>query len=109
MLVEIYTSIAAMAGGRPPGRAKMRSFGELNQALDVLGSASVAGDGPIADHDQTDALLAAAGMRAVAHDRRFAPAGLDAESRAPKAGPSARLTQGGGAGRISSAGRAAVL
>ena len=78
VLVEIYTSIAAMAGGRPPGRAKMRSFGELNQALGVLGSASVPGDGPIADH-ASDALLAAAWLRAVAQDPAlWNPPGLDA-------------------------------
>ena len=65
VVLEIYTTIAAMAGGRTPGRSKMNSFAELNQALAELGSPAVAGAGPIDDHS-ADALLTAAWLRAVA-------------------------------------------
>ena len=66
VVVEIYTTIAAMAAGRSPGRAKMRSYEALNEALAALGSPPVAGTGALDDH-ATDALLAAAWLRTVAH------------------------------------------
>jgi hypothetical protein len=66
MVIEIYTAIAAMAGGRAPGRSKMKTFSELNAALAAVGSPTVAGDGPIADHS-ADALLTAAWLRNAAH------------------------------------------
>ncbi len=62
-LVEIYTTIAALAAGRAPGRSKMRSFAELAAALGELGSSAVRGAGPLDDHS-ADALLAAAWLRA---------------------------------------------
>ena len=75
-IVEIYTAIAAVAAGRAPNRAKMRSFEELNTALATLGSPPVSGSGPLNDHN-ADALLAAAWLRTVADDRRlWHPAGL---------------------------------
>ncbi|MGZ3197000.1 MAG: hypothetical protein ACXWI5_09705 [Croceibacterium sp.] len=61
-IVEIYTAIAAMAGGRAPGRSKMKTVAELNRALVEIGSPPVAGDGPIDDHS-ADALLTAAWLR----------------------------------------------
>ncbi|MFA9199765.1 MAG: hypothetical protein ACEQR8_01070 [Cypionkella sp.] len=64
--VEIYTTIAAIAAGRTASRSKLRTFAELNEALAALGSAPVRGRGPIDDH-RSDALLAAAWLRAVAH------------------------------------------
>ncbi len=64
--VEIYTTIAAIAAGRTASRSKLRTFAELNQALTVLGSKPVRGRGPIDDH-RSDALLAAAWLRSVAH------------------------------------------
>ena len=67
VIVEIYTTIAAMAAGRPAGRSKLRTVEELNQALAYLGSEPVAGAGAIDDH-RSDALLAAAWLRRVAHD-----------------------------------------
>lgn len=67
VLVEIYTTIAALAAGRTAARSKMRSFAELNAALAQLGSAAVPGSGPIDDH-ATDALLSAAWLRTVAGD-----------------------------------------
>jgi len=63
VIVEIYTAIAAIAGGRPAARAKMRSFEELNRALATLGSPPVEGGGPLDDHS-ADALLTAAWLRA---------------------------------------------
>ena len=66
VVVEIYTTIAAMAAGRSPGRAKMRSYAALNEALAALGSPPVAGTGALDDH-ATDALLAAAWLRTIAH------------------------------------------
>lgn len=66
VLVEIYTTIAAIAAGRTPGRSKIRDIGALNQALAALGSAAVPGHGPIDDH-RSDALLTAAWLRTAAH------------------------------------------
>jgi hypothetical protein len=65
VVLEIYTAIAAMAGGRTPGRSKMKSFAELNAALTNLGSRPVPGSGPIDDHS-ADALLTAAWLRGAA-------------------------------------------
>lgn len=64
--VEIYTTIAAIAAGRTAGRSKLRSYAELNTALAAIGSKPVRGSGPIDDH-RSDALLAAAWLRSVAH------------------------------------------
>ncbi len=68
VVVEIYTTIAALAAGRPVGRSKMRSYEELNAALTTLGSHSVARSGLIDDH-RSDALLTAAWLRVAAGDR----------------------------------------
>ena len=65
VVVEIYTTIAALAAGRAPSRSKMRSFEELNAALTTLGSPTVRGTGPLDDHS-ADALLTAAWLRTVA-------------------------------------------
>jgi hypothetical protein len=66
VVVEIYTTIAAMAAGRPPSRSKMRTYEDLATALAALGSHPVPGEGPIDDHS-ADALLAAHWLRHVAH------------------------------------------
>jgi hypothetical protein len=63
--VEIYTAIAAIAAGRTAAQSKMRSVEELNRALAALGSAPIAGAGPLDDHS-ADALLTAAWLRSVA-------------------------------------------
>jgi hypothetical protein len=77
VVVEIYTTIAAMAAGRTPSRSKMRSHEELNAALVALGSAPIGGSGPIADH-ASDALLTAAWLRRVHADQDlWHPDGLD--------------------------------
>jgi hypothetical protein len=70
VLVEIYTTIAAMAAGRTASRSKMRTIEELNQALAALGSDPVAGQGAIDDH-RSDALVAAAWLRRAAHRREL--------------------------------------
>ena len=64
-IVEIYTTIAAIAAGRSAARAKIRDVASLNEALANLHSLPVAGDGPIDDH-ASDALLTAAWLRQVA-------------------------------------------
>jgi hypothetical protein len=75
-VVEIYTTIAAIAAGRSAGRSKIRDHGDLNLALAALGSAPVAGQGPIADH-ASDALLTAAWLRRAARDPQlWSPAAL---------------------------------
>ena len=66
VIVEIYTSLAAIAGGRRKGRTKMKSVEELNAALAAIGSLEVAGSGAIDDHS-ADALLTAAWLRTNVH------------------------------------------
>lgn len=67
VIVEIYTTIAAMAAGRAPGRSKMRTIGEVNLALEMLGSALLPADfGPAAtpiDDHRADAVVTAAWLR----------------------------------------------
>ncbi|MFD1612462.1 hypothetical protein ACFSCW_11685 [Sphingomonas tabacisoli] len=67
VVVEIYTSIAATAAGLPRGRTKIRDPETLDRALAALGSHAHA---PLTRYDDhaTDAMLAAAWLRAVAHD-----------------------------------------
>lgn len=76
VVVEIYTSLAALEAGRSASRAKMRTYDDLNDALAELGAPPVPGTGQIGDH-ASDALLTAAWLRAVANDpRRWSPGGL---------------------------------
>ena len=76
VVVEIYTALAAIEAGRQVGRAKMRSYEDLNSALVNLGSPPVEGSGPIDDHS-ADALLTAAWLRKVASDpARWNPSAL---------------------------------
>ncbi|MXO74556.1 hypothetical protein GRI40_04875 [Altererythrobacter aerius] len=65
VVVEIYTTIAALAAGRTAGRSKIRRFADLAAALRALDSRPVRGSGPIDDH-RADALLAAAWLRTAA-------------------------------------------
>ena len=79
VVVEIYTTLAAMAAGRSAARSKMRDHAELSAALAALGSAPVPGDGPVADH-ASDALLTAAWLRSAAHEPAlWQPAALSDE------------------------------
>lgn len=83
VIVEIYTTIAAMAAGRAPGRSKMRTIGEVSAALAALGSVPLpAAFGPattpIDDH-RADALVTAAWLRTSASTAQlWQPAGLTA-------------------------------
>ena len=65
VVLEIYTTIAAMAGGRTPARSKMKTRAELSAALAALGSPPIPAAGPIDDH-AADALLTAAWLRVAA-------------------------------------------
>jgi hypothetical protein len=79
VVVEIYTSLAAIAAGRTASASKMRSFEDLNRALAALGSREVPGSGPLDDHS-ADALLTAAWLRTVAgRDELWNPSGLTPE------------------------------
>ena len=77
-IVEVYTSIAASAAGRPRGATKMRSIEALERALasPAIGSATIGGDGAIDDH-RSDAMLTAAWLRRAADEAAlWAPAAL---------------------------------
>jgi hypothetical protein len=65
-IVEIYTSLAAMAAGRRAGRSKMRDAEALAAALAAFGARA---DVPaqLTDH-ATDALVTAAWLREIAHE-----------------------------------------
>ena len=81
LLVEMYTAIPALAVGRKASATKIRTFEELNAALahPEVGSAPVAGSGPISDH-QSDALLTAAWLRRAAlREHLWHPVGLTDE------------------------------
>jgi len=76
VVCEIYTSLAAIEAGRSAGRAKMRSFEDLNAALRILGAPAVPGEGPLDDHS-CDAALTAAWLRAVHREEaRWKPKAL---------------------------------
>ncbi|PTR12354.1 MULTISPECIES: hypothetical protein [unclassified Novosphingobium] len=66
VVCEIYTTIAAMAAGRPASRSKIRDGASLDHALATLGSTPFGHAGAIDDH-QSDALITAAWLRTVAH------------------------------------------
>jgi hypothetical protein len=67
VIVEIYTTIAALAARRSAGRSKIRDGADLDAALAHLGSPPSGYDGPIDDHS-ADALLTAAWLRLNADD-----------------------------------------
>ncbi|HET9511299.1 MAG TPA: hypothetical protein VFO80_09135 [Sphingomonas sp.] len=79
VVIELYTTLAAVAAGRTRSRSKMRTHVDLDTALIALGSQPGGGDGPITDH-ASDAILTAAWMRLVA-DREdlWRPTGLTDE------------------------------
>ena len=68
VLCEIYTTIAAVAAGRTPGRSKIRTGAELDTALARLDSEPFGHSGAIDDHT-SDAVITAAWLRRAAHDR----------------------------------------
>lgn len=67
VLVEIYTTLAAIAAGRTAARSKIRDWAELDIALASLGSGPAQASTRLSDH-ATDALLTAAWLRRVAHE-----------------------------------------
>ena len=78
VVLEIYTTIAALAAGRSKLRSKMRSWEELDAALThpAIASRPTGRGGPAGDHG-TDALLTAAWLRRAAPDPSlWAPPGL---------------------------------
>lgn len=78
LVVEIYTSIAARAAGRPKGRTKMRDPAALNDALMALGS--TVHDGPMPDDHGADAIVTAAWMRrAASHAQLWTPMAMTAQ------------------------------
>lgn len=78
LIVEIYTSIAARAAGRPKGRSKMRDLATLNAALMALDCAPH--DGAMPDDHGADALVTAAWMRRASTDTRlWSPAAMSDE------------------------------
>ncbi len=68
LVVEIYTRVFIRLAGFS-GR-KIRTFDALNVALDALGSREYGGRADPNDHE-TDVLIAAAGLRAIAGDRAY--------------------------------------
>ena len=66
-IVEIYTTIAALAAGRAAGRSKIRDGATLDVALARLGSAPAGLTGAVDDHS-ADALLTSAWLRRHADD-----------------------------------------
>lgn len=65
VVIELYTTIAAIAAGRSRMRSKMRDHAALDDALVALGSRPGGGAGPVSDH-ASDAILTAAWMRTAA-------------------------------------------
>lgn len=77
LVVEIYTRVFIRLGGLPGG--KVRALEPLNQALATLGSRPFTAAAPPNDHE-TDVLIAAAGLRAIADlPSYWQPAGLTPE------------------------------
>lgn len=78
-IVEIYTRMAARAGGVAAGRSKVRDAIALDAALASLGSRPHSPLARYTDHD-TDAIMTAAWLRRmVADDRLWHPPGLTPE------------------------------
>lgn len=81
MIVEIYTSMAARAGGMPANRSKVRDASTLSSVLGQLGSPPPRRLDRIDDH-ATDALITAAWMRGASRDvRLWSPPMLNDEVR----------------------------
>ncbi len=77
MIVEIYTSLAAVAAGRAAGRTKMRDAAALDDALSALASAPHLPLAHYSDH-ATDAIVTAAWLRVHhAAPDLWSPEGLD--------------------------------
>jgi len=68
LIIEIYTTVAALAAGQPKGRSKVRDRAGLKQALTRLNT-PIPARLPRYDDHSTDALITAAWMKQVAGDR----------------------------------------
>jgi hypothetical protein len=80
MLVEIYTSVAALAAGRPPGKSKVRDRIALAAAFAALDHPCPALLERYDDHS-TDALLTAAWLLRAQHDvALWSPPLMDAQT-----------------------------
>ncbi len=67
-VVEIYAAVFASLGGH---RGKIRDMAALENILDTIGcKGALALDSFVDDH-KADALVTAAGLRAIAHDRKY--------------------------------------
>ncbi|WP_137752191.1 hypothetical protein [Sphingopyxis sp. L1A2A] len=78
LLAEIYTGVAARAGGIAAGRSKIRDGRALDIALAALGSPPAGRTGPMSDHS-CDALLTAAWLRSIAGEAAaWSPSPLNA-------------------------------
>ncbi|NBC36159.1 hypothetical protein GTZ99_06260 [Novosphingobium sp. FSY-8] len=76
VVVEIYTTIAALAAGRRAGASKIRDGAGLDAALAAIHSRPAGLNGPIPDH-AADALLTAAWLRGAAQRADlWAPKGM---------------------------------
>ena len=79
VITEIYTSIAARAGGIRKGLSKVRDAATLDNVLAALGSDPHRALDKYDDHS-TDALITSAWLRKMAHDPAlWNPEGLTAE------------------------------
>ena len=77
VLIEIYTTIAAMAAGRTASRSKMRSDKEVNEALANLSSQPARIYGIKLDDNKADALVTAAWLRGASQNSKlWRPEGL---------------------------------
>ncbi|MEP2102982.1 MAG: hypothetical protein ABJP02_05455 [Parasphingorhabdus sp.] len=70
MIVEIYTTIAALAAGRPKGKSKIRERDGLEAALKALGTPLPTKLKRYDDHS-TDAMITAAWMKNASQDARL--------------------------------------
>lgn len=70
MIIEIYTTIAALAAGLPKGKSKVRDRSGLETALRALGATLPAKLSQYDDHS-TDALITAAWMKNASKDIRL--------------------------------------
>lgn len=79
LIVEIYTTVAAMAAGRSKSRAKIRDAAGLDEALDALGSKLAPKLSSYDDHS-TDAMITAAWLRnAAPRAELWQPAAMTSE------------------------------
>lgn len=77
LIVEIYTSLAARAAGIPPGRSKMLTAKDLDDALERFGVGKHLPLSHYSDH-ATDAILTSAWLRFAAEESSlWSPVGLN--------------------------------